>query len=125
MHSVACQEHNERQLPSTSATYGIQSKKNVVIKKTIIEKVTYTKQLDLLIHFLNLSEQLGKYGYAGKEPKIWVLSEWLKRNMTMHPHADRTENWIPMDYSFLFNIILKLNQYDQYKTLKLKYILML
>ena len=70
MHSVACQEHNERQLLSTSATYGIQSKKNVVIKKTIIEKVTYTKQLDLLIHFLNLSEQLGKYGYAGKEPKI-------------------------------------------------------
>ena len=26
--------------------------------------------------------------------------------------VDRTENWIPMDYSFLFNIILKLNQYD-------------
>ena len=38
---------------------------------------------------------------------------------------DRTENWIPMDYSFFFNIILKLNQYDQYKTLKLKYILIL
>ena len=30
--------------------------------------------------------------------------------------GDRTEIWIPMDYSFFFNIILKLNQYDQYKT---------
>ena len=68
MRSVTCHEHDERQPLSTSATYGIQSKKNIVIKKTIIKKVIYTKQSDLLIYFLNLSEQLEKHGYAGKEP---------------------------------------------------------
>ena len=54
-------------------------KKIILIKKTTIKKVTYTKQSDLLIHFLNLSEQLEKHGYTGKEPKMWVLSEQLKK----------------------------------------------
>ena len=55
----------------------------------------------------------------------WEQSCYCLYIPTTDSNGDRTENWIPMDYSFFFNIILKLNQYDQYKTLKLKYILIL
>ena len=48
--------------------------------------------------------------------KLWPSS--LERLLNWRKQcADRTENWIPMDYSFFFNIILKLNQLDQYKPL--------
>ena len=65
----------------------------------------------------------------GWDPGSYGVGVWVghpKSNPNPYPsYGDRTENWIPIDYSFFFNIILKLNQHDQYKTLKLKYKLIL